>query len=122
MKKILFLLLFITSLFTSYAQNENSVLLGVTDYKEVVVGKAVQLVDLRTPEEYQKGFIDDAINIDYLNPKIFNEEFSKLDKDKPVYIYCRSGNRSQKSVPLLKKLGFTKIYDLKGGYNAWAKQ
>ncbi len=122
MKKILFLLIFATSLFTSCAQDSNSIILEVADYKEVVVGKDVQLVDVRTPQEYKKGFIDDAINIDYMNPKSFNEEFMKLDKNKPLYIYCRSGNRSQKSVPLLKEFGFTKIYDLKDGYNAWSKQ
>ena len=122
MKKILFLLLFTTSLFVSCAQDVNSIILGVTDFKEVVVGKDVQLVDVRTPKEYQEGFIDDAINIDYMNPNSFKEEFIKLDNSKPLYIYCRSGNRSQKSVPLLKELGFTEIYDLKDGYNAWIKQ
>lgn len=122
MKKILFLLLFAISLFTSCAQDVSSVILGVTDYKEVVVGKDVQLVDVRTPQEYQEGFIDDAINIDFMNPNSFNEEFLKLDNSKPLYIYCRSGNRSQKSVPQLQKLGFTEIYDLKGGYKAWSKQ
>mgnify|MGYP002639224039 CR=1 FL=1 len=122
MKKIFFLLLFTISLLSSCAQDSNSVILGVVDYKEVVVGKDVQLVDVRTPQEYKEGFIDDAINIDYMNPKSFNEEFTKLDKNKPLYIYCRSGNRSQKSVPLLKELGFTEIYDLKGGYNTWSNQ
>ncbi len=119
MKKKVFLLLVIIIAFTSYAQNTKNIILDVADYKEVVVGEAVQLVDVRTPKEYQEGFIDDAINIDYLNQVTFNTAFEKLDKNKPLYIYCRSGNRSQKSAKLLLDLGFTEIYDLKGGYIAW---
>ena len=103
-------------------EDVKSVILDVANYKEVVVGKDIQLVDVRTSKEYQAGHIDDAINIDYMNQETFNEAFEKLDKNKPLYIYCRSGNRSQKSVPLLKTLGFKEIYDLKGGYNVWSNQ
>ncbi len=126
MKNILFLLLFTLTSFIVTAQETTfeatSVILDVTNYKEVVVGKDVQLVDVRTPKEYQEGYIDGAINIDYFDQENFNQAFDKLDKNKPLYIYCRSGNRSQKSVKFLVDLGFTEIYDLKGGYNAWSKQ
>ncbi len=122
MKKILFLLLFTISAYTNYAQEVKNTILDVADYKEIVVGKNVQLVDVRTPKEYQEGFIDDAINIDYQNQVKFITSFEKLDKNKPLYIYCRSGNRSQKSAKLLLELGFSEIYDLKGGYIAWNNQ
>ncbi len=125
MKKILFLFLLAVATLTSCGQevkqDVKSAIITVANYKEVVVGKDVQLVDVRTPKEYDAGYIDDAINIDFMNQDSFNEAFNKLDKNKPLYIYCRSGNRSQKSVPLLINLGFTEIYDLKGGYNAWSK-
>jgi rhodanese-related sulfurtransferase len=45
--------------------------------------------------------------------------FKKLNPSKPVYLYCRSGNRSGKAANLLAKMGFTEIYDLKGGYMSW---
>ena len=133
MKKILFLFLFAISTLTGCGQEVKqkvlsltsgvkSVILDVDNYRDVVVGKDVQLVDVRTPKEYQEGFIDDAINIDYMNQDAFNKAFDTLDKKKPLYIYCCSGNRSQKSVLILQELGFTEIYDLKGGYNAWSKQ
>mgnify|MGYP000172386130 CR=1 FL=1 len=122
MRKILFLLFFTISAFTNYAQEVKNIILEVSEYKEVVVAKDVQLVDVRTPKEYQEGSIDDSINIDYLDQVKFNTAFRKLDKNKPLYIYCRSGNRSQKSAKLLLELGFTEIYDLKGGYNAWSNQ
>ena len=126
MRNILFLLLFTLTSFIVTAQETaleaTNVILDVTNYKEVVVGKEVQLVDVRTPKEYQEGYIDDAINIDYFDQENFTKAFDKLDKNKPLYIYCRSGNRSQKSVKFLVDLGFTEIYDLKGGYKAWSKQ
>ena len=42
-----------------------------------------------------------------------------LNKDEPVYIFCRSGNRSQKARQIMLEHGFTQVYDLDGGYNAW---
>jgi rhodanese-related sulfurtransferase len=47
--------------------------------------------------------------------------FQKINKTKPIYIYCRSGNRSKKSSEILKKIGFVKVYDLLGGYKNWIK-
>ena len=122
MKNLLFLFLLSIATLTGCAQEDKKDILDVANYKEVVVGKDVQLVDVRTPQEYQAGYIDDAINIDFMNQETFKEAFEKLDKTKTLYIYCRSGNRSQKSVPLLKAMGFKEIYDLKGGYNAWSQQ
>ncbi len=123
MKKILLLIVLVvlSACKGQTAQTTNSIL-DVDDYKTIVVGKEVQLVDVRTPKEYQAGFIDDAINIDFFDQSNFKQAFNKLDKNKPLYIYCRSGNRSQKSAKILVELGFTEIYDLKGGYKAWIKQ
>ena len=113
MKKIVVLLVFfLISLLTS-AQEVKTDILNTINYEEQVIGKDLQLIDLRTPKEYQAGFIDDAINIDYYDQVNFKNSFEKLNKNKALYIYCRSGNRSQKSVPLLLSFGFTEIYDLK---------
>ena len=134
MKKLIFLSLLAIATLSSCGQevkqevkqevndNVKNAILGVAEYKKVVVGNDVQLVDVRTPKEYNAGIIDDAINIDFMNQETFKEAFEKLDKNKPLYIYCRSGNRSQKSVPLLEAMGFKEIYDLKGGYLSWAEQ
>ena len=88
-------------------------------YKNHIENNSVQLYDVRTPEEYNLGHINGAVNIDYKNEEIFYESFEKLDKSKPVYLYCRSGNRSKKSADILIELGFTKVYDLKGGFIEW---
>jgi len=120
MKKILLPLLFLSStILISAQQTENIQVIDVATFKEAVVGKTVQLVDVRTSEEYNAGYIDNAINIDYFDQEKFKKEFKKLDKDKPVYVYCRSGSRSNMSAIILKDLGFTKLYDLDGGYIAW---
>lgn len=81
----------------------------------------VQLVDVRTPEEYELGFIADAKNIDFLSPN-FLEEVERLDKKKPIIVYCEKGGRSAKCAEKLKEVGFIKIYDLEGGYSKWKYQ
>lgn len=78
----------------------------------------VQLVDVRTPEEYKEGFIANAQNIDFNSPT-FDEDVSKLDKTKPVILYCKGGRRSEKCSAKLLKAGFIKIYDLQGGITQW---
>ncbi len=78
----------------------------------------VQIVDVRTPEEYKDGFITKSQNIDFHSPT-FDEDISKLDKSKPVILYCKSGGRSAKCSEKLKEAGFVKIYDLKGGITQW---
>ncbi|MBR9847495.1 MAG: rhodanese-like domain-containing protein [Algicola sp.] len=81
----------------------------------------VQIVDVRTPEEYKNGFIDNSQNIDFNSPT-FDEDISKLDKTKPVILYCKSGGRSAKCSEKLKEAGFVKIYDLEGGITQWKFQ
>lgn len=78
----------------------------------------VQLVDVRTAKERLDGFIENSQNIDFNSPT-FDKDIEKLDKSKPVILYCRSGGRSEKCAKKLKDAGFVKIYDLKGGITQW---
>ena len=94
-------------------------LLEYQSYKSHIENTSVQLFDVRTPEEYNLGHINGAVNIDFKNEEIFYRSFEKLDKSKPVYLYCRSGNRSKKSADILIELGFSKVYDLNGGFIEW---
>ena len=79
---------------------------------EVRAGNAY-LVDVRTPHEYQSGHLKHTQNIDYNGPG-FGAAISKLNKTKPVYLYCRSGNRSGKALDSLKAQGFKSYYNLGG--------
>ena len=78
----------------------------------------LQLIDVRTPEEFNQGFIKNAKNVNW-NGGDFETEVTKLDKSKAVFVYCLAGGRSGEAANKLKDLGFTTIYDLKGGMNAW---
>ncbi len=78
----------------------------------------VQLVDVRTPEEYNSGHIGNSLNLNIYDSN-FEKEISKLDKDKPVFVYCRSGGRSSSAASKLVDMGFSEIYDLQGGITAW---
>jgi len=76
------------------------------------------ILDVRTPGEYQSGHIKDSIMIDFYSNS-FMDEIGRLDKEKSYLVYCRSGNRSARSMSLFKKLEFQKIYHLSSGINGW---
>ena len=121
LKKLLILMSFFSSFYTTTAQNSVAIsVLNKNQFAEAIQGKEVILVDVRTPEEYAEGFIQGAINIDYFDQQSFIKQISELDKKEPVYLYCRSGNRSMKAARQLVTLGFEKVYDLAGGYMAWS--
>lgn len=89
------------------------------EFKKQVIGKDVQLIDLRTDSEYKAGFIDDAIQMDFREKEDFLKQIKTLNKKKPVYIYCHSGGRSGRASKLLQEKGFQKIFDYSGGYSEW---
>ncbi|HXK37510.1 MAG TPA: rhodanese-like domain-containing protein [Candidatus Paceibacterota bacterium] len=72
------------------------------------------LLDVRTPTEFAAGHIDQAINVDY-EDATFESEIKKLDPSKTYFVYCRSGNRSGKSITIMRANGFQHIYELAGG-------
>lgn len=78
----------------------------------------VVVLDVRTPEEFAAGSIQDAMNINY-NAVDFSQQIDALDKSKTYLVYCRSGARSSKAVEIMKEKGFHFLYHLEGGYLAW---
>lgn len=124
MKKIaLFLsILFIATLFSCEETSaQESKLLEPNELIEVLSSKDAHFIDVRTPQEFSAGHIENAVNIDFKSSN-FETEIEKLDSKKPIIIYCRSGRRSAASTNTLSKAGFTEIYDLKGGVLNWKKQ
>ena len=75
---------------------------------------------MRTPEEFTKYHIQNAKNINYRNAN-FKREIEKLDKSKPVLIYCLSGARSKMAMQMMHEAGFVAIYELNVGINGWLK-
>lgn len=82
--------------------------------------KDLQLIDVRTPSEYQAGHLKGATLIDYYKSD-FRSKLDQLDKTKPVAVYCAVGGRSNETLKILKSLGFKEVYDLKGGIQAWQR-
>lgn len=107
------------SAFSCTDTNQNEIkVVSPEEMKTLLELEDVQLVDVRTPEEYQSGYIEYSQNINFLSPT-FEDDIQNLDKSKPVLVYCKSGKRSAKCSKKLKAAGFIKIYDLEGGITKW---
>ena len=120
MKHIILIMAFFNFMNTAGAQsNKNVNIVDVATFKIAIAKDSVQLVDVRTPEEFDEGTIGKAKNIDFFDEENFEFAFSKFDKHEPIYIFCRSGNRSQKAATRLIDMGFENIIDLEGGYLNW---
>jgi phage shock protein E len=76
------------------------------------------ILDIRTPEEYDQGIIEGAINIDFYEPT-FASDLDALDKDAHYVVYCRSGNRSGQAMGTFGDLGFTNVTEIDGGIADW---
>ena len=89
------------------------------EFEQAISESDVQLVDVRTPEEYEQGHIVGAMNIDWKSDAFAHEATSMLDKSKTIAIYCRVGHRSHEAGNKLYKMGYTRIVELQGGLEAW---
>ena len=121
MKHLLFILSIALFVATSSCKDETKGEVQVVSPEEMITLLElddVQLVDVRTPEEFKEGYIENFQNIDYFSPE-FEKDIEKLDKSKPVIVYCKSGNRSGKCSKKMKEKGFIKVYDLDGGISRW---
>ncbi|MPM99809.1 Thiosulfate sulfurtransferase GlpE [bioreactor metagenome] len=90
------------------------------DYKQVNVDKVRELVesgnviiDVREPHEYEAGHIKEAKNIPLSE---LRERLDEIPKDKPVYLHCRSGQRSYNAVLALQNAGYKNVYNITGSF------
>lgn len=111
------LLAMMSSLF-SCQQNTGYDSLNVNEFEALLQKGNIQLVDVRTPSEYAEGHIPQSVNIDVLNTDFATNVDSTLIKDKPVAVYCRSGQRSKRAAAILVKKGYT-VYELDNGFISW---
>jgi len=109
---------FSTSCVENAVDNDGIIVISAEEMQTIIDMEDVQLVDVRTPAEYEELHITNAQNIDFTSPT-FDDDVAKLDKDKPVILYCKAGGRSAKCSRKLKDAGFKKIYDLDGGLSRW---
>lgn len=119
MKKLLILLLsFLGMNACMNAQNKSYTDMDVATFAKYIANGDVQLVDVRTPEEYSEGHIEGARNINLFDDNFIEESQKSLDKSKPVAVYCRSGKRSAEAARKLSADGF-QVTNLEGGILAW---
>jgi len=88
-------------------------------FEQTVAGPDVQLVDVRTPEEYDQGYIPGAMNIDWKNDAFAEDAARMLDKSRTVAVYCKTGRRSHAVAGKLYSMGYKHIVELQGGFEAW---
>ena len=79
-----------------------------------------ELIDVRTKSEYESGFIESALNIDFFSDT-FDSDVLSLNKNSKIILYCRTNNRSTKTANLLNKNGFKDISVIQGGVIDWVK-
>ena len=114
-------LLFVSFLFVS-CQGQPSKTLQTIDSKtyseKLKTTENPQLLDVRTPEEFSVEHLENAKNVNW-NSSDFLATVEKLDKSKPVFVYCKVGGRSAQAANKLAELGFKEIYNLEGGIMKW---
>jgi rhodanese-related sulfurtransferase/glutaredoxin len=103
----------------SCAQKKESV--TVDAFEKLIKDPSVQLLDVRTMEEYNRGHIKNAMQANWNDSKEFANRVAHLNKEKTVYVYCQVGGRSTAASEWLQKQGFSKVIDLNGGLLAWQK-
>ena len=100
---------------------QKKVNLSVDAFEEGIKKDSIQLLDVRTPQEFKTGYIKGAILADWIDDDDFRAKAAGLDKEKPVYVYCRSGGRSGDAAQWLTENGFKNVFNLEGGMTAWKK-
>ncbi|MDD3723689.1 MAG: rhodanese-like domain-containing protein [Lutibacter sp.] len=102
----------------SQSQSDSITVIAPTEFKEKSANQTI--IDIRTPQEFREGHIEGAVNINYYDNN-FLDQIAKYDKNQPLFIYCRSGNRTSSASKKIADYGFTQIYDLEGGILYWLK-
>jgi len=77
------------------------------------------ILDVRTEEEVEEGYIPNAKNLNIFKGQAFIYELEALDKNKNYYVYCKAGGRSGQACAIMNEMGFENTYNLMGGFSQW---
>ncbi len=91
---------------------------GVEEFNKLINDNKVTLVDVRTSKEFAQGHINGAVNVDWKN-RHFAKNILNISDEKPVAIYCRSGNRATRAMFAMNAIGFKEVYNLEKGIKSW---
>ena len=117
MYRFLFILLL---LFTSCGNINQPSINYISESEFLELNDDFELIDVRTKSEYESGFIESALNIDFFSDT-FESDVLSLNKNSKIILYCRTNNRSTKSANLLKKNGYKNLNVIEGGITDWVK-
>jgi thioredoxin len=123
MKNYLFISISILTILLSSCSNGQSQkyksnLSAIEFSKKITDLPTVTIIDVRSPEEFDGGHIQNAQNFDW-NGNDFDKQISAFDKSKPVLVYCLSGGRSSSAAKKMRNDGFKEVYELDGGMMQW---
>lgn len=93
----------------------------VAEAQEMIKDENVVILDVRTPEEFEKGHLEGATMINFFDED-FDKKIAELPKDKEYLVYCHSGNRSGKAVKKMEAAGFTNAHNMAGGWSSWSAE
>ena len=110
-----------TFILFGYSAGAQNTVLEADEFSKKLGQPNTIILDVRTPDEYNTGHIENAREIDYRNPD-FKSQISKLDPSQTYLVYCRSGKRSASAIDSLQSIGIKNVYDLKGGIIEWNKK
>lgn len=108
----------LNSCLSGQSQNTQTNLAPTEFAEKIKTQTAVTLIDVRTPDEFSKGHLENAKNIDWRSND-FSKQVESLDKSKPVLVYCLSGGRSASAASAMREAGFKEVYELDGGIMKW---
>jgi rhodanese-related sulfurtransferase len=120
MRNVLLFLLLLTVISCS-SQTANETRVGADAFEKLIARKDVQVLDVRTANEFKGGHIKNALQADWTDRQEFAERLKYIDKDKPVYVYCLVGSRSTSAADWMRQTGFKNVIELTGGINAWKR-
>lgn len=126
MKTLLYSITFfsLTGIFSCQTQTNSSQnntihqTISVDEFDKKLADKNIQLIDVRTPDEYKQGHLKNALNYN-INSSEFENQLSGLDKSKPIMVYCLSGGRSASAAEVMSEKGFREVYNMQGGIMKW---
>jgi len=112
-------LISVTVFSCTQSKAQNTEVVQPTELQNLIKEKKdLQLIDVRTSNEFKDGHLKGASLIDYYQAD-FKVQLDKLDKDKPIAVYCALGGRSGQALKIIVELGFKEAYDLAGGIKSW---
>lgn len=109
-------------MFSCDSQAQKGSVVTADEFEAALADKNVQLLDVRTAGEFRNGHLKGALQANWNEQAEFTARTSALDKNRPVYVYCLSGPRSNAAASWLRSNGFSNVVELEGGFSTWKRK